>query len=1820
MLGEKREVLGNVRKRRFECVLEIETMTIKILTIKKKLLLFCLLLFLIHFAEFVNGQNEDIRFDHIDSLNSRLSQNSVFCTLKDSKGFMWFGTQHGLNRYDGRNFIVYDDSKIVFDKGVFGNTINAICEDNGGKIWVATDKGLLKFDPVTESFQNFFDCIGSKSIQAICKGSEGKLWVGSEKELILIETGCGKDKKSGIKKEEFKYEIQTICCGSGGTLWVGTESGLFRKYPGKKIGEEVYELDGSKNRSISDIYKDANNDIWVGTGDGILFKYDTSRFRRRYTNKHGIGLNAIGEDGSNRLWLGFNGDGIVIFPKNNGEPFQIVNNPYDRRGLNDNYVQSIFKDNTGTIWIGTFSGGVNKYNSKKEKFTTYFNEPGNKNSLSENSIFAIFEGSDGLVWIGTYSGEVDKFNPEDSTFKSVRSDAFGRNSILSIFEDSGGELWISTANGGFYRCTDRNRGEYEKITNDSLLGRKRVRVIKEDQDRIHLWIGTEEKGIVRFNPRTKEFDKDKSFSADKADDKKERLSDNNIYSILPDKEYPDIIWVGTAKGIDRVNKNSGVIISIRNQNNQDQKVFSICPDPHSKDFLWLGTDSGLCKLVKWENAIVENFKKDDGLPDNIVYGILDDGQGYIWFSTNNGISRFNPQTGRVEKNFDVSDGLQANEFNSGAYFKNDSGYMYFGGTHGLSVFHPNEIKIDKVTPPIYLTKLKTGGEVVKVGAKNSFGEPILIKSISDTRKVVLDYRKQPIVVEYSALDYNVPSRVKYKCRLYELNKGSEIFMDMKKTRKENVYTLPNLREGSYKIRIWGSNSDGHFNMKRQKPVELEIIIRRDWAETIKPFVLPIVLAIIVSLFVIIAFYKIFKNRAKKRIEKLEMIETAIDKVSRQENLEDVIKQMLDKIVYDFGFDYAAISKVDFLSLTISTVLGKSRITKDVEPNDWKHLSTYSLNDNDILTEVVKKKKTIEIIGPKIDIAKNQILNEEIFTKYNHKDLIRVFVPIEYLEQNEDDSKLDEQLVLGVIEAGFHKTSTSRISRELKIILEIFSRYCAVQFYRAMKIKERQTVDELLRESSEIDDHEKYLYTILKESVELVRGEKGDISFFSFNDNKININDSPIFYNIDSEEDRELIKRRSRISKRKGIVRHAADTNHYYFSGNVKKDDYYIEEFENVNSELAVPIRYSERVIGVLNIYSDELNSFDDRKANIIQQITDEAGKIYQKKKINQTIKNLVMPFHLFTGIDKIYELIINKLRDYFITEFVSVWERTEEKEIKYRLENACNKLKREYNKFGLKYLKTDILASNSGEIQLINFGDNNQSDSDFDEFAKRYDFKSMILVPIFVEKQVYGFINIFSKRLISSLFVEDKTFLSLIATKGAISAQYEKLIDSFIKISNVLPTENLDRILQHIADNASKILFADPVILFRYDPRKCVFNGTISGSLHYPKLEKIINVCDKPSDHLALYIIKNGSMWFNNSQKYQEYIKKLDININRKRIYFEEDFWTREKIKSSVGIRLEHNSEPIGVMFFNYREEQSFDKDTKRFIEAFSSLVSSAIVNAKYQDLIERQKKELEEQSIQILTQKEKLEFENEEIYRKMAEMLPRATRTSFYLILEGINHDIRNFLIRMKDATLDIKDSAWKFSRKERNTINVRIKDIDRNIRNVTNLLELFDFKNSGKEGIKINDLIKELTFFFKTRESETINFNTEGLMDEIPMIVCNKAELSMIIYNLLSNAVYAIIDEEKSKGEIKITTDFKENEYIIVVEDNGVGIDKKDMSLIFEAGFTTRSDGMGIGLYFVSETLRENFYGIVECESQYGHWTRFTIRIPESVNYKED
>lgn len=1537
--------------------------------------LLCLFYILLYLPHLLAIKNNNIRFDHI-GVRQGLSQTTVFSIFQDSKGFIWIGLQEGLNRYDGRSFIIYNDSNTKVEGGTFGNVINEICEDKDRNLWFGTDKGLIKFDPIKEKFygiRNWQD--DDKDVLAICVDKKGRLWAEAGKKIIEID----RQKEKCIGERNIGDQISDICCGDNGELWVGTGKGLFKLNPEEKNSRTLL-----LSESISEIYIDSEKDVWAGTTDGKLFKFDkgqeefdSDNVLKDNKNPGEIGLSAISEDNEKNLWLGFNGNGIVIFSiERNRIEQPLLKNFYVLGGLKDNFIQCIFKDNAGTMWVGTHSKGVNKYNANKLKFKSYFNDPNDNSSLSGQSIFSIFEDSQKNIWIGTYDGELCKFNPQEEKFDTFAEGELKGKSILSINEDRNGALWIGTSEF-LYRFNKKSE-IFEKQEEDILkaLGRRNIRIIKKNHNKSYFWIGTGDKGIFKFNPLTREI----VDSISKDND----LSDNNIYSIFPDNKDDNIIWVGTAKGLDKVQKfpkkvfKDQIILVKKNDKlpneTKDRRILSIVSDSFNDDILWLGTDSsGLCMFNKITKEAT-SFTTHEGLPNNTVYGIFKDKKEYLWFSTNKGIVNFNPQNQTLIRTFDVNDGLQENEFNHCAYRQSGSGDIYFGGIRGLSVFNPSEIEkgINKSTlPKIYFTKLRKGDKEIKVGDYLD-NKIILQESIIEVKKFEIDYKHQPFVLEFAALDYNVPARIKYK---YELLKGKELIDDNNgELISNNFYTFSNRNSGEYTLKVWSTNSDGYSDFNKQTPAVIKINIKKPLFDRIQPIIMPLILLFVIAFIVILIFYIIFKARTKRRIKQLETIEKAIAEVSKQKHISGVVFKILDYIIYSFGFDYGVIWQINFLHSTIEVALGKTINSNLIDSNRWKAGSKYKLNEINILTEVVTEIKAIEIfgtkvIGSKINMGKEKMLSKKIFGEYNQKDLNRIFLPIVYRAQGKDIKQDKVNKVFGVVEVGLHKNTRNKKYKEKKIILELFLDYCASLFYRAMIISENLIVENILKKTHGIEDHKEYLENLLGKVVKGIGGEKGDISFFSLNDSKISINSDPIFYNY-TEEDKKIIEKRNNQSSREGIVNFVAESNRYYFSNDVKNDEYYIEEFPEVNSELAVPMRYSGRVIGVLNVYSNEKDFFNNAKADIIQIISDNAAKEFQKKKFNQTIKDLVLPFQLFVGIKKIYELIIGNISEYFITELVSIWEKVESGEKgKYKFLVASENLNKKYTDFGLHSMKMDILERNMQGIQLINFSQNS-TDFCFNEFAKKNDLKSMIVVPIIVSQQVYGFINIFSKRELLPLFPEAETFLNLIALKGAISVQHEKLISSFMEISDSLSTENLEFILKNITDSARRVLHADPVILFKYEQKKETFEATISGYLFHPALKGLIKYA-KEEDQLVSYIIRNDSVWFENTANYRKYVDS--IGRKHKGIHFKEDFWSREKIKSSAGIRIEHNEEPIGVMFFNYREEQRFDENTRRFIEAFSALATNAIVNARYLDLIEKQRREL-------LSQKEILQFDYERI------------------------------------------------------------------------------------------------------------------------------------------------------------------------------------------------------------------------------------------------
>lgn len=484
--------------------------------------------------------------------------------------------------------------------------------------------------------------------------------------------------------------------------------------------------------------------------------------------------------------------------------------------LSDNTILSIYEDQSRLLWVGTFSGGLNQSSRAKEHFTHYQHDPNNLESLGDNRVFSIYEDpreTRKIFWLGTQGG-LCRMNLEGKeTFVNYKHDPNDPRSIIdnrirSVYQDRLGVLWIGTY-GGLSRMNghELNRAAFTHYqhdpNDDSSLSHNRVWSIHESPNEAGkvLWIGTFD-GLNRFDRATK------TFMHYKHDPNNPRsLSDNYIRTIYEDRS--GVLWLGTLGGLNRFDRATKTFTHYKHDPNNpgslsDNRVRSIHEDSNHGGMLWIGTSGGLNQFDR-TTGIFKPYREKDGLPNDTVYGILEDDRGYLWLSTNEGLAKFNPEN-ETFRNYDVNDGLQSNEFNGGAYFKSRNGEFFFGGASGLNVFHPDSLKDNPHIPPIVITDFKIFNKALRPGMARRFGKP-LQSHITETEEIVLSYKENVFSFEFAALDFTFPQKNNYA---YKMENFDEDWI-YSETRRFAMYT--NLDPGEYVFRVKGSNNDGLWNEK-----------------------------------------------------------------------------------------------------------------------------------------------------------------------------------------------------------------------------------------------------------------------------------------------------------------------------------------------------------------------------------------------------------------------------------------------------------------------------------------------------------------------------------------------------------------------------------------------------------------------------------------------------------------------------------------------------------------------------------------------------------------------------------------------------------------------------------------------------------------------------------------------------------------------------------------------------------------------------------------------------------------------------------------------
>jgi signal transduction histidine kinase/ligand-binding sensor domain-containing protein/DNA-binding response OmpR family regulator len=782
----------------------------------KRVFPFILCLYLLH-SGLSYSQPRDLNFKQL-STNEGLSQSHVSAIIKDSRGFMWFGTEDGLNKYDGYKFTHYKHDQSN-KSTIIDNYVLAITEDSAGNLWIGTESGLDRFDRATNTFIHYSNGV-TFAVRSVFLDNKNRMWLGTSKGLFLFNVANGSfkkfthaDKKTNSLANDY---ISQITRDNNGWLWLATDDGLYHFNPqsGKFIR---YTHDPANKNSISaswikTVYKDSKGNIWAGTHGAGLALYNPKsnsfiNFKHNPSNNNSISHNdllSIMEGSDGKLWVGTENGGLSVFdyPANKFVTYKFDAN--DHSSLSSNSVYSLYKDDGGNTWIGTYSGGVNFLPRFGNKFNSYRQNPNNPNSLSNNNVLSISgDDNDENIWIGTDGGGLNLFNRKKKTFvRYLHNDGnvntVSNNYIMAIVPIAKNLIGVGYHVGGFDLLDTKNgvfKHHMPQANNPQSLSLSDVNNMYKARDG-NIWIGTWKGGLNHYNVKTGVFTHYKNKPGDN-----NSIASDISNTILEDKQGN--IWVGTDDGLDMLDLKTGRFTHYKhneaNKQSLSNNTIEAIAEAGNGD-IWIGTNGGGLNYLNRRAQTFTAYTEKDGLPNNVIYNILKDHQGNLWLSTNKGVSRFNPQTKTV-RNYGISDGLQGDEFKGHSSFQTKGGEMFFGGVNGFSSFYPDSLEDNNFIPPVYVTGLQIFNKEVIAGGKNS----PLQKDITETSTINLSYKHSVFTFEFAALNYTFPEKNQYAYKLENFDK------DWNYVGSKRTATYTNLDPGNYTFRVKASNNDGKWN-------------------------------------------------------------------------------------------------------------------------------------------------------------------------------------------------------------------------------------------------------------------------------------------------------------------------------------------------------------------------------------------------------------------------------------------------------------------------------------------------------------------------------------------------------------------------------------------------------------------------------------------------------------------------------------------------------------------------------------------------------------------------------------------------------------------------------------------------------------------------------------------------------------------------------------------------------------------------------------------------------------------------------------------------
>ncbi|MEM7372743.1 MAG: two-component regulator propeller domain-containing protein [Bacteroidota bacterium] len=968
-----------------------------------------------------------------------LSQNTVFAMYQDRDGFMWFGTQQGLNRYDGRNFQVFNTSNSVLKS----NSIRFLVEGAEDMIWVGTEENIYSLDLCTETLisHSFSSQIkeGAPEILSL-NWHESKIWIGTDQGLFYMDS-TNLQYVQQISDSLLLKPIRSIAFGDHQEVFLGTSTGLFQLNQDRKVDSIAADFG-----EISALHKD-DELLWVGTTEGALYAYNlTSRTPPQLLEidpYEPSPIRSLWVDRNHDLWVALQNEGLILAQKGKSPDSeediwtsqilrQDVRDPYS---LSHNDVLSLFEDHFGGMWVGTFAEGANRYHPTNSLFHSILMKDIFGRRREQNFIWSILPVAEDEIWLGLKDSRIIRYNPLTDRVTRTYSipDFFSETNIQtptiwSLHLDKNGQVWAGSDMYGLHKF-NRAKDRFGQHAHAKSFGKEQygIRAIGELLGRDRLLFGTSGNGLF-----TKHYEagieKDSLYSS--------KIPNSYIYSICQDPVDRDAAWIGTKQhGLVYRNYRKKTVESI----SIESPVFCMAYLPSDSKHLWLGTDGAGLIRVNTDSKELEYIP----LPDpekkfNVIFSIVADPDSRsLWICGINGIAHYFPEDNSMEI-YDTAYGLYGQEFNSGAVALHTDGSIILGqGQNGLVRFWPDAVS-HAPQPNIsnrWLIAPSSESKSNQDKEQSSIQQiPFGFRSHFDrlcSSELKVSYQEGDVTVKLADMKFGRNEQMGYFYQ-YETKRGA--ILDSGYVHSSPILTLPfRSRDvlfehaATYHLRIWEIEYGQHRDLEKEANVELIILVS-------SPFWLSpwgILLGFLIFMFVLVGVYYIYTlyrdlNQVKQaeishsqtiealtgtvqvqsesllqtnnlltsanqqltertkelesRKEHLQELQNRINEVSRQESMEDVCNQAMEDMIHFFGFDYASLSIVDHMKNWITVEYNIKKADGLVDPRLWQAKEMnygFSLEHRDILPYVIRQKKEVYVDGAKVFIDGQLIKDNRI---------------------------------------------------------------------------------------------------------------------------------------------------------------------------------------------------------------------------------------------------------------------------------------------------------------------------------------------------------------------------------------------------------------------------------------------------------------------------------------------------------------------------------------------------------------------------------------------------------------------------------------------------------------------------------------------------------------------------------------------------------------------------------------------------------------------------------------------------------------------------